>query len=228
MSKPSFSAVVPAAGIGSRMQSALPKQYLSLNGKAVIEHSLKPLLDHDDITHVVVVLSKDDTYFSQLAVACHPKIVLATGGKERVHSVLAGLTQVNTEWVLVHDAARPCLTRDDIDALLQHAKHIGTGAILATLVRDTMKRGNDNGTIAATVCRENLWHALTPQMFLRQQLQQAITQALQQGVSVTDEASAMEASGYQPQLIDGRSDNIKVTRPEDMLLAELYLSQQQN
>lgn len=228
MSKPSFTAVVPAAGIGSRMLSEVPKQYLPLCGQAVIEHSLQPLLAHPEINKVVVVLAANDTFFSQLKVAQHPKVQITTGGAERVDSVLAGLQQVDTDWALVHDAARPCLTAADINALLAHAKQVGTGAILATLVRDTMKRSDVSGAITATVCRENLWHALTPQMFRTKALQQAIVTAQSNGVLVTDEASAMEAAGQNPQLISGRSDNIKVTRPEDMLLAELYLSQQQN
>ena len=226
MSKPTYAAVVPAAGVGSRMLAAQPKQYLSLAGKTVIEHSLSQLLGHSAINQVVVVLAKDDRWFSQLPVASHPKITLALGGAERCDSVLNGLSAIRSaDWVLVHDAARPCLTTADIDLLLQHTKQHNSGAILGARVRDTMKRADAQGNIIHTVERDCLWHALTPQAFPLAQLQHALIHALQQGIAITDEASAIEYIGGTCAMLVGRSDNLKVTRPEDMAMAELFLTQ---
>ncbi|MDO6527672.1 2-C-methyl-D-erythritol 4-phosphate cytidylyltransferase [Motilimonas sp. 1_MG-2023] len=226
MIKQTYAAILPAAGIGSRMQSVLPKQYLPLAGKTVIEHSLSHLIQHSAISEVVVVLAENDCWFRQLEVAKHPKITLAPGGAERCDSVLSGLHAIKkAEWVLVHDAARPCLTHSDIDLLIEHIETYHQGAILGTQVRDTMKRSDANGNILGTVDREHLWHALTPQAFSVQQLRLALESALLQGVNITDEASAIELSGAACSILPGRADNLKVTRPEDMAMAELFLTQ---
>ncbi len=217
--------VIPAAGIGSRMAAEIPKQYLPLLDKTVIEFSLAPFLAHPAVSQIIVALSPYDSWFSQLPVARHPKICITTGGAERADSVLAGLSQVqDAAWVLVHDAARPCITLTDINKLIDSGSQAEHGAILGSVVRDTMKRTNEMGQIVSTVERVNLWHALTPQMFPLPALKRALKSGLEQGKAITDEASAMQLAGYSPLMVEGRVDNIKVTRPEDMPLAALYLS----
>ena len=210
-----FTVVVPAAGIGSRMGASCPKQYLPLAGKFLIEHTLERLLAHPRIERVVVALAADDDFFQTLPVASHPRLMTTTGGCERADSVLNGLSLVESEWVLVHDAARPCITHQDIDRLI-HAGLAGDGAILGSRVRDTMKRSDAAGYIQKTVDRDQLWHALTPQFFRTTLLRDAIQQGQSQGLPITDEASAMELGGWRPLMVEGRADNIKVTRPEDL------------
>ncbi len=221
-----FTVVVPAAGVGSRMGASCPKQYLPLVGKFLIEHTLERLLGHPRIERVVVAIAADDEFFATLPVASHPRILITTGGAERADSVLQGLALVESDWVLVHDAARPCITHQDIDALI-HAGLAGDGAILGNRVRDTMKRSDASGRIQKTVDRNQLWHALTPQFFRTRQLEAALQQGLKFGAVITDEASAMELAGWHPLMVEGRADNLKVTRPEDLALAALFLSQQE-
>ena len=221
-----FTVVVPAAGVGSRMGASCPKQYLPLVGKFLIEHTLERLLGHPRIERVVVAIAADDEFFATLPVASHPRILITTGGAERADSVLQGLALVENDWVLVHDAARPCITHQDIDALI-HAGLAGDGAILGNRVRDTMKRSDASGRIQKTVDRNQLWHALTPQFFRTRQLEAALQQGLKLGAVITDEASAMELAGWHPLMVEGRADNLKVTRPEDLALAALFLSQQE-
>lgn len=219
-----FIAVVPAAGVGARMGAAIPKQYLTLQGKTVIEHTLTVLLSHPRIAQVVVALGPQDGWFADLPVAQEPALLRVAGGKERADSVLAGLQLCQGyNWVLVHDAARPCLTHADIDSLINTALKSEHGAILGCQVRDTMKRTDADGNIIATVEREQLWHALTPQMFPVTLLTDALTKGLADAANITDEASAIELLGLSPKMVIGRADNIKITRPEDMPLAELYL-----
>ena len=221
-------AVVPAAGVGSRMKADRPKQYLTINAITILEHTINKLLSHPQVSKVVVAVSEGDPYFPELSLSQHPDVVRVKGGNERADSVLSALNYIQEsglgEWVMVHDAARPCIQQDDIDKLIEAALSHPVGGILAAPVRDTMKRGVD-GQIGHTVERANLWHALTPQMFRTLPLQQALTEALEQGVSITDEASAFEWKGASPALVAGRSDNFKVTQPEDLALAEFYLSQ---
>ncbi|MDE1514701.1 MAG: 2-C-methyl-D-erythritol 4-phosphate cytidylyltransferase [Vibrio sp.] len=220
-------AVVPAAGVGSRMQADRPKQYLSLLGKTVLEHTIDGLLAHPQIDQVVVALSADDPYFSHLALARDPRVIRVDGGQQRADSVLAALDYVCqhqlSQWVLVHDAARPCVTHADISQLIRLALTHPVGAILAAPVRDTMKRSDHLQQIEHTVDRTALWHALTPQMFRAQALREALHAALQQQVTITDEASAFEWRGEKPALVTGRADNLKITQPEDLALAEFYL-----
>lgn len=219
-------AVVPAAGIGSRMQSDCPKQYLSINGQTVLEHAVQGLLMHPRIGRVVIAISPDDRYFSQLALASDPRISVVIGGQTRAESVLAGLNAAeHTHWVLVHDAARPCLHQDDLSRLLAITAWHPVGGILAAPVRDTMKRAETGRlAIAHTVEREGLWHALTPQLFPLELLQTSLLRALAENVTITDEASALEHCGFHPEIISARADNIKITRPEDLALAEFYLT----
>lgn len=226
----SIVAIVPAAGIGSRMGATIPKQYLPLLDKPILAHTLQRLLSHPAIDKVIVAVSAEDSWFDSLAEARDPKLTRVLGGKERADSVLAALSALPDScdaWALVHDAARPCLTHGDIDALLASRLTYPQGAILAMPVRDTMKRAATDGSIETTVCREALWHALTPQLFPAERLKQHMEQALAAGVSITDEASAMEWAGVYPGLVSGRADNIKVTHPDDLQLAGLFLQAQQ-
>ncbi|MEP2650519.1 MAG: 2-C-methyl-D-erythritol 4-phosphate cytidylyltransferase [Paraglaciecola sp.] len=229
---PQYTVIVPAAGIGKRMQSDCPKQYLNILGKSIIEHTLENLLSHPQIKSAVVVLNPNDTIFKDLPISTHPYIDIVIGGKERSDSVLAGLNYLsNSErWVLVHDAARPCLNHTDLSTLLSLATHGENGGILAAPVRDTMKRGSaitskKYNRVKYTESRENLWHALTPQFFPLALLKHALNLAIDEGAEVTDEASAIEYLSEPVMLVEGSASNIKVTRPEDLLLAEFYLSQ---
>ncbi|WP_428771492.1 2-C-methyl-D-erythritol 4-phosphate cytidylyltransferase [Vibrio sp.] len=228
MQQASIVAVVPAAGVGSRMRADRPKQYLTIAGQTVLEHTLQRLLSHPVIDRVVVAVSKDDPYYTNLAMASDARVSWVAGGKERADSVLAALQYVQqhqlAEWVMVHDAARPCVRLADIDRLIAAALTHPVGGILATPVRDTMKRANSNGDIEHTVERAALWHALTPQMFPTALLSAALADALQQGAVITDEASALEWRGMTPALVQGQADNIKITQPEDLALAAFYLS----
>ena len=221
-------AVVPAAGVGSRMKADRPKQYLTINGKTILEHTVEKLLAHPQISQIVVAISDDDPYYPELPLTQNPQVIRVVGGSERADSVLSALDYIEKQqlggWVMVHDAARPCVQLSDIDKLISTAMSHDVGAILAAPVRDTMKRGAQ-GQIDHTVERADLWHALTPQMFRAEPLWNVLSEALQQGVSITDEASAFEWKGFSPALVAGRSDNFKITQPEDLALAEFYLSQ---
>ncbi len=222
---PALTVIVPAAGIGQRMQADRPKQYLSIMNKTVLEHTVSALLSHPNIVKVVIVLAADDPYFESLSLKHDSRVMTVVGGQERADSVLAGLAVVSDDWVLVHDAARPCVTVDDIDRLIHSCLSSNKAGILATPVRDTMKRGVENGFIDHTVDRYNLWHALTPQMMPTQQLHDCLLNGLKQKKTLTDEASALEAFGFSSQLVQGRSDNLKITQPEDLALAAFYLQQ---
>jgi len=225
-----YSVVVPAAGVGKRMQANKPKQYLEIAGKTILEHTLENLHRHPLINEVVVVLNPHDPYFSNLAIAGAPWLTVVKGGAQRSDSVLAGLQYLPSgdQWVLVHDAARPCLSHLDLDNLLSLAKHGEVGGILATPVRDTMKRAGADNLIAHTESREDLWHALTPQFFPLTQLRQALETALSDKVAITDEASAIEYVGGQVKLLEGSASNIKITHPDDLQLAEFHLRQKEN
>jgi 2-C-methyl-D-erythritol 4-phosphate cytidylyltransferase len=223
---PDVIAVVPAAGIGSRMQTECPKQYLKIGDKTILEHAVASLLAHPRVGHVIIAISPVDVWFSALPLACDPRISVVNGGGQRADSVLAGLQAAGeARWVLVHDAARPCLHQDDLARLLAMTETSKVGGILAAPVRDTMKRGEPGKPlIAHTVEREDLWHALTPQLFPLELLRSCLLRALDEGATITDEASALEYCGFHPELISARADNIKVTRPEDLALAEFYLT----
>lgn len=223
-------AIVPAAGVGSRMQAACPKQYLRVNGRTILEHAIDGLLAHPRINQIIVAITPEDPWFFTLPVAGDPRVRWVPGGKERADSVLAGLRAApEARWALVHDAARPCLHPDDLSRLLAITATSPVGGILAAPVRDTMKRAQPAApAIAHTVEREALWHALTPQLFPLALLRTCLQRSLEEGATITDEASALEYCGYHPELIAGRSDNIKVTRPEDLALAAFYLTQLHN
>jgi 2-C-methyl-D-erythritol 4-phosphate cytidylyltransferase len=219
-----FHALVPAAGFGARMGGELPKQYLPLAGRPMIYYALDTLCAHPEITTVFVVLAPDDTLFlthdwSRFGDKLQP---LFCGGEMRSDTVLNGLIASELEpddWVLVHDAARPCLTQAHLAKLIAELRDDAVGGILAVPVADTLKRADDKGRIARTEDRAGLWQAQTPQMFRAGLLEQA----LQKCPNVTDEASAVEALGLQPRLIEGDSSNFKVTYPQDIRMAELLL-----
>ena len=221
-----FHALVPAAGFGARMDNSLPKQYLPLAGQPMIYYAINTLCACPDISTVFVVLAPDDTLFH----SCNwsrfgDKLqTLYCGGETRADTVLNGLLASELEpedWVLVHDAARPCLTQAHLAKLIAELRDDPVGGILAVPVADTLKRSDAAQRIQRTENRERLWQAQTPQMFRAGLL----AQALQQCKSVTDEASAIEAMGLQPKLVAGDSSNFKVTYPQDLLMAELLLKE---
>ncbi|MDW6093832.1 2-C-methyl-D-erythritol 4-phosphate cytidylyltransferase [Vibrio rhizosphaerae] len=231
MTQEQISVVIPAAGVGRRMLTDKPKQYLTIHGKTILEHTVAKLRAHQQVNRIVIAVSDDDPYFSQLPLASDPDIVRVSGGQERSDSVFAALDYLvksaPTTWVMVHDAARPCVRLSDIDRLIAAVISHDIGGILAAPVRDTMKRSNLNQDIVGTVERENLWHALTPQMFRTVELHRALSRVIAQHIAVTDEASVMEWHGDQPRIVVGRADNIKITQPEDLVLAEFYLSREE-
>jgi len=231
MSKCSVWAVVPAAGKGLRMGADIPKQYLQIAGKPVLQHTLEIFVGHSQIAGVAVVIAADDRLWATLDGVLTRKLRVTTGGRERCHSVLAGIDALSEDandrdWVMVHDAARPCLRGADIDRMIDELKTSPWGGILAIPVRDTLKRCNDAGEIEQTIDRAPLWRALTPQMFRLGLLRDAITAALAQDLFVTDEAQAIEAAGGIPRVVEGHADNIKITCPADVQLAEIYLRAQ--
>lgn len=225
-------AVVPAAGVGKRMQSQCPKQYLTINNQTILEHTVFKLLSHPFIEHVVIVISEGDEYFQETRLTSHQHISVVDGGVERVNSVLAGLLSIDADispWVMVHDAARPCVDLGDISALILATQQHNCGGLLAAPVRDTMKKSQKNDDVTLvdkTVEREDLWHALTPQLYRTVELISAITAALKNNLVITDESSAIEHAGYKSLLVEGKANNIKITRPDDLALATFILSQQ--
>ena len=226
-------AIVPAAGVGKRMKANCPKQYLKIQGKTVLEHTIDKLLACQQIEHVIVAVSDGDEYFSDTALVTNKNVTRVSGGAERVDSVLAGLKSNKAshyQWALVHDAARPCVDKADIENLIQACLESETGGLLAYPVRDTMKRAHlspdKSELVDNTVEREHMWHALTPQMYQTEVLINAIESGLKQGVTITDESSAIEAFGSQSKLVEASSENIKITRPDDLALASFILHKQ--
>ncbi len=225
-----FWAIVPAAGIGKRMDADKPKQYLELRDKTIIEHTLDRLVSTNIFTGIVVAIAKEDSIWPKTSISNHPLIIVAPGGKERAGSVLSALNALNAsakpdDWVLVHDAARCCITVNDIHRLIKVLNENPEGGILALPVHDTIKKVNEE-KIIGTVDRRHIWRALTPQMFRYQSLRNALIKSTQEGHTVTDEASAMEFIGAKPIIVEGRQDNIKITRHDDLALANFYLEQQ--
>ncbi len=223
-----FWAVIPAAGRARRMgDTQVPKQYLRLAGKSVLEWSLSQVLARSECAGVIIALAADDPHWPKLAL--HDARVRTTlGGVERVHSVLAGLQALELDdsaFVLVHDAARPCLAADELAGLIEAVRNDEVGGLLAAPVVDTLKRADSEGRVAETVDRNGLWRALTPQMFRFGILRRALEAAVARNVAVTDEAQAVERLGMRPRLVAGRTDNIKITLPEDIARAERILQE---
>jgi 2-C-methyl-D-erythritol 4-phosphate cytidylyltransferase len=224
-------AIVPAAGVGRRMANqagpAVPKQYQLLLNRPMIEWSVSALLANKQIERVVVSIAPDDMQWPPLSIAIDSRVSTVVGGDERADSVMNALQALSddaqpNDWVLVHDAARPCLHPNDISQLINTLKDDAVGGLLAAPVADTLKRV-EAAQVIATVPREQLWRALTPQMFRYALLHRALAESQQKNLSVTDDASAVEKLGLRPKIIQGRADNIKVTVPEDLAIAAAVL-----
>lgn len=225
---PSIWAIIPAAGLGSRFGAERPKQYLLLNGQAVLEHSVNCVLSERRVRQVVVALHPQDREFSALACAASPRVLAVEGGDSRAASVEQALLALadaadDNDWVLVHDAARPCLSSADLCQLLDRVVTEQCGGLLATPVVDTLKHQGACGV--STVDRTALWRALTPQVFRYRELLSALQYCRKQGYVVTDEASAIEHCDGKVLLVSGRASNIKITYPEDLALAAFFLQQ---
>lgn len=208
----------------------VPKQYREVAGQPVLAHSLLKLLALPELEQVVVVLHPDDEHFARLAIARNAKVISTTGGKERQDSVLNGLAALSEaqadDWVLVHDAVRPCVTVADLQKLLATLADHPVGGLLGAPVDSTLKAVDDNSVVTGTVDRSRLWQAYTPQMFRVGQLRKAMQQASDSKKAITDEASAIEAYGLQPQLVLGNKHNIKITHESDLQLADWLLQEQ--
>lgn len=235
-------AVVPAAGRGTRMGASLPKQYLSVEGRTVAEHTLSRLLSFARFARVVVAIAPDDPWFAQLPVAADPRLLAGTGGDTRADSVenaLAALAgeAADDDFVLVHDVARPCVRLSDIARLVEAVAAHPAGGLLAHRATDTVKQAGGEQAdpetavpapaVDATLDRNGIWLAATPQMFRYRLLREALAAAREDGVAVTDEAQAVERQGHRPLLVECARDNIKVTLPEDLALAAFWLRRQQ-
>lgn len=223
--------VVPAAGIGTRAGGLIPKQYQPLSGRTLVEHTLERLLQLEP-TAIVVAIHPDDRHWQHLPVAQDIRIRTVTGGVRRMDSVRLALAALAAEadaedWVLVHDAARPCITVADIRRLMSALQDHAVGGLLAVPVRDTVKRVRDTHAVVATEERADLWLAQTPQAFRFGILREALERAGARQEGCTDEAAAVEMLGHLPQVVRGRRDNIKVTDPEDFVLATAILEAQQ-
>jgi 2-C-methyl-D-erythritol 4-phosphate cytidylyltransferase len=226
-------AIVPAAGQGSRFGAGVPKQYTALLGRPILSWSLASLLAEPSLSGVMVALSPGDERWAAVPEAGEPRVRTCRGGERREHSVANALEALagaaaDTDWVLVHDAARPCLRADDLQSLFAALDDDPVGGLLAVPVSDTLKRADDEDRVEATVPRESLWRALTPQMFRYGLLRRALALCLERGRPVTDEASAIECLGLRPRLVRGHADNIKVTNPEDAALASAILRSKHN
>lgn len=225
-----FSAVVPAAGIGQRFGAPMPKQYLDLCGRSVLEHSVGRLLAVPGLRRLVLVVAADDQLWQPLALLKDGRIRVVTGGQQRAWSVAAGLQALAAEladddWLMVHDVARPCVPALDLHRLLAELARDPVGGLLALPVSDTIKQVVD-GCVAATLDRSRIWRALTPQLFRYGLLRDALAAALEAGLEITDESSAMEHAGHRPRIVPGSRSNIKITEPGDLELAAFYLQQE--
>ncbi|MEM7252608.1 MAG: 2-C-methyl-D-erythritol 4-phosphate cytidylyltransferase [Pseudomonadota bacterium] len=231
MTAPRYWAVVPAAGHGSRFGGPTPKQYLTIGSRSVLEHTLHRLNESEVFEAIVVATSDGDEHWSDIERRLPFACIRAVGGRERSDSVLSGLDALGAhaqddDWVLVHDAARPCLRVDDIHAMIQVLNTDAVGGILAAAVRDTMKRVDEAGRIIETVSRDRLWAALTPQMFRYRLLHTALSASVRDGITITDEAQAIEYAGHVPRVVSGSPDNIKITHPDDLRLAAQFIASQ--
>ncbi len=223
--------IIPASGIGTRMQSQIPKQYLKLkNGLSVLDQSLKTLLNLKQIAGCVIALAQNDSQFKHSRFNNHEKILAtAIGGEERCYSVIAALKALKSfandnDWVLIHDAARPCIKSGDVLNLITQLNNHPTGGLLATPVVDTIKQTNhNNNTTKTTLDRTRLWQAQTPQMYRFGVLSKALENAVENNLNITDESSAIEYLGLESMLVTGTKSNIKITTPKDLALANFYL-----
>jgi 2-C-methyl-D-erythritol 4-phosphate cytidylyltransferase len=219
--------VMPAAGIGRRFGADRPKQYAPLCGRTVIEWALSLFLTDSRCAGAVVALAENDPYWKEIA---PPNVLVTAGGQERSHSVRNGLAALadragRDDWVLVHDAARPCLSRQDLDRLLKTLADHPAGGLLATPAADTLKRADTSLEVQQTVDRAGLWRALTPQMFRYARLCEALDRAHAAGRLPTDEAQAIEWLGDHPKLVEGAAANLKVTSAADLAIAAALLKE---
>ncbi len=219
--------VMPAAGVGRRFGADRPKQYAPLCGRTVIEWALAPFLTDSRCAGAVVTLAEDDPYWKEIA---PPEVLVTDGGRERSYSVRNGLASLahragRDDWVLVHDAARPCLPRQDLDRLLTDLADHPVGGLLATPAADTLKRADGSLEVQQTVDRAGLWRALTPQMFRYARLCEALDRAHAAGRVPTDEAQAIEWLGDHPKLIEGAAANLKITSAADLAIAAALLKE---
>ena len=231
-SSPRIWVVIPAAGIGARMGATTPKQYLHLHDKTILDHTLERLLQIPDLAGLFLALNANDIWWPNSDFKGNVLITCVEGGQERSVSVLNALTTLaaradDQDWVLVHDAARPCIQIASILKLYKQLMHHSVGGILALPVTDTIKKVNGDKGIVSTLDRNELWQAQTPQMFRFGLLRRCLKEAIEKALPVTDEASAVEAFGYIPLVVEGRSDNLKITRPEDLFLAKIIMQQQE-
>jgi 2-C-methyl-D-erythritol 4-phosphate cytidylyltransferase len=222
-----FWVIIPAAGLGSRLGANLPKQYLKIGHKTILEHAVSPFIHHPQISKVIIALHPEDSYWQQLQ---FPQQAIETvpGGSTRAASVWAGLRYLKSyakekDWVLVHDAARPMLTAEEISALIAKIADHPVGGIYGLPVADTLKFVED-GEIKTTISRENIWRAQTPQMFRYQILYEAMENVLAENDNVTDEASAVERMGLNAMIIAGNPQNIKITTTADFSLAKILMT----
>ena len=228
--KPKYWAIIPAAGIGQRMQSKISKQYIKINNQTIIERTVSLFSTHPLIEKVIVVLHAEDTQWSTLAIQSPEKVVTTVGGEERVDSVMQGLRYLQTiaatnDWVLVHDAVRPCLAPSLLDFFIKTVADHRIGGLLAVPITDTIKKVDADHAVRATISREGLWTAQTPQMFRYGFLFDAVQDALKLEIPITDESCAVELAGEHPLVVQGDWRNIKVTTPEDLDRAKYILSQ---
>jgi 2-C-methyl-D-erythritol 4-phosphate cytidylyltransferase len=221
--------VIPAAGAGKRFGADVPKQYLTINGRYILDHTIELFLNISEVEKIVIAIAEDDQYWHQSHYAEHECVDTTMGGKERFNSVLNGLNYLDTyadenDWVLIHDAARPCLLNSDIKKMILKLKDHDVGGLLALPVRDTMKRSDENGNVNETVERNNLWHALTPQMFRLSVLKNALEELIKSDIDVTDESQAIEKMGLNPLLVAGDPGNIKITHKDDLNIAVQFIN----
>jgi len=231
MNRPAIHALIPAAGRSVRFGGTTLKQYAHLMGQPVIHHSIEAVNRHSAVVSVTVILASDDGIFEELVRPHWPEVRTVSGGDSRAASVLSGLEAILEkssvdDWVLVHDAARPCLSCSALDRLIGQGLASPSGAILAWPVSDTLKWANEDGCIERTVDRSCCWAAQTPQLFPLGMLADLLRAALEAGEEPTDEAAAMERSGFHPLLVTGAASNIKITGSEDLTLAEFILQRQ--
>ncbi len=228
----SFWVIIPAAGRGQRFSHQAAKQYLLLQGKTILEHSIDLFIHQHWLNKIILAIAKDDHHFSSLDVASHPKVQVVIGGESRADSVLNALKSLQSiahplDWVLVHDAVRPCLHQHDLHLLMESLSQEKVGGILATPATDTMKTFNSHH-ILQTVPRENLCKALTPQMFRFAVLFDALTHCMEKNLSVTDESSSVEHFGLKPKVVFAQYANPKLTLASDLnMIAHLLASKNQ-
>ncbi len=221
--------VIPATGTGQRMLTDRPKQYIELSSKTILQHTLDNLLSHPLISGAVLIINSNDDYWEKLNYQHQKPVLLCTGGVQRHHSVYNGLLKLEQHLsenpnVLIHDAVRPFVSHHDLDKLLQALADSDDGALLAAPVADTLKVADHNKSVKSTFPRDNLWRAFTPQAFRLEKILLALENVINNKLQITDDASAMELMGASPRLVLGDAQNIKITTPQDLSLAEKLLN----